>query len=103
MGERKSERGFIKISKVVGQGKVVGPFGVAEIVPIGLVLSLVLWLSSLIPFVLAVLLGAGVLGVIFLVAGKRPDRFLRRLSGKPKRWRRGFHPSRPLLGKKDSF
>jgi len=99
--ERKSsQRGFIKISKVVGQAKIIGSLGVAEVIPLGIVLLIVYGLSLLIPTLIAILLGTGVLGVIFMVAGKRPDRFLRRLLGKPKRWRRGFHPSRPLLGKK---
>lgn len=99
---KKIERGFIKISQVVGDTKVIGSLSIWQtlliIVVILLIYGLVSWLK--IGLFKSLLLGTWILGSILVVTGTRPDRIIRRLLGKPKRWRRGFHPARPLLEKR---
>ncbi len=95
----KNDGDFIKISQVVGQAKVVGPLSFWQITPIISVILLVCGLNPLIGLFNSILLGAWLWGVMLMVMGGRPDRFNRRLRGKPKRWRRGFHASSPLLKK----
>lgn len=97
----KKDQGFIKISQVVGQANVIGSLSLWQVVPIVGVMALgygvCTWLK--IEPLAAILVGTWILGTIIVVAGSRPDRIIRRLLGKPRRWRRGFHPARPLLGK----
>ena len=95
------DRGFIKISQVVGQARIIGSLSLWQVIPIvaviGLIYTLCSWLS--VNPLIAVLFGAWILGTVVAVAGGRPDRIIRRLLGRPRRWKRGFYPARPLLGK----
>ena len=98
MSEKDEE--FIPTSKVLGQAKVVGPFTIWQLVPLVLALLLVYLLCLLkLSFLQSLIIGLWILTSFSWVTGKRPDRLIRRLLGRPKRWRRGFHPSRPLLEK----
>ncbi|WP_036488289.1 hypothetical protein [Myxosarcina sp. GI1] len=99
--DNKNERDFIKISQVVGKAKVIGPLSFVDVIPLVLVFFVIYGLSLLkIKVFDAILVGTWLLGTIFMVSGTRPDKFMRRLRGKPKRWRRGFYPSKTLIGKK---
>lgn len=99
MSDKKDEE-FIPTSKVLGQGKVVGPFTIWQLIPLVLVLLLV-YLLHLFKFSFrnSLIIGVWILTSLSLVTGKRPDRLIRRWLGRPKRWRRGFRPSSPLLEK----
>ena len=99
----KREQDFIKISQVVGQVKVLGSLSFWQIIPLVVVILLSYGLCSFIGLFNSLLVGVWVLGTIFLVTGARPDHFLRRLLGKPKRWRRGFRPSSSLLVQKSDI
>lgn len=96
----RKEKDFIKISKVLGQSKVIGSLSVWQIMPLGLAILLIgglCWLK--VNIFQAIIIGAWILGAIVMVTGGRPDRIMRRFLGKPKRWQRGFYPARPLLEK----
>ena len=101
--DKSKKRDFIKISQVVGDNKVIGPLTFWQTMSIVVVFLLVYLLYSWfkISLFLLCLIGIGILGTIVMVTGGKPDRIIRRLLGKPKRWRRGFYASKPFLGKKN--
>ncbi|MGF1488158.1 MAG: hypothetical protein ACFBSE_13815 [Prochloraceae cyanobacterium] len=89
---------FIAVTKSLGKLKT----GLLSVTQLGLstggfVLAVGIdyfWLTGLIPSTLIV--AALILPLVFLL-GDRPDRFLKQLLAKPKKWSRGFEPARPLL------
>lgn len=51
----------------------------------------------------ASLIVSGFLIPVAMVIGERPDRILRQLLHRPRKWKRGFEPARPILSKKTRY
>ena len=88
---------FIKISQVVGQAKVIASFEPWQVIIIVTIFLLILGLRSIIGLFNSAMLGGWILGTIAMITRGRPDNFIRRLWGRPKRWQRGFSSSNSLL------
>jgi len=92
------DQNYIEISQVVGKGKIFGPFSVWQFILFAAILVLIYILYTLkFDLFKSALVGMWLLASMTLLTGDRPDRFVRRLLGKPRRWRRGFRPAQPLL------
>lgn len=102
MQQPNPDKEFIKISQVVGKRKLFASLSVWQFVAIAIIFVLVwvLYLLEIDP-IKAALIGAWILGAMWLITGDRPDRIVKRLFGGPRHWKRGFRKSRPLLGESD--